>query len=332
MRGDAMAVVVGESHAKTAVEFDAYFDSVVSAGFKAADVALLEGDFDTYNTLEITKNLVLPCASNASRRSELLAPRFARLMTAMRDSGFSVPDWMVHWEITPEVALHSLHLPGFIAHDLGRAITGTRKLAVLDAGVGARLKRLAMSKELKRPALGSLETLPSRRQQFCEAPAEQRQDLLVGDLDAALGHLRLLQDLRNGRSPALEEGTVTQLNSSLSCAERRQPCPYPDPSMSSELSRYGMTVPDSPGYFKLAVQARTEAWAPRIGEALSKNRRVFVSVGSLHLPDLRYQGQVYPGLLSLLARDGFRLRPLRGAEDLPPEFLTRSWWESLRWQ
>jgi hypothetical protein len=328
-RGEAMAVIVGETHAYTIREFDAFFEHVVSPSFEAADLALLEGHFGNYTSAETAANLVVPC-DMSDRRSELVVPRFKALMAATRGAGMTVPDWMSHWEVTPEIALHSLHLPQFVARDVGPAILATRPLAFMGLGVGGQLKARALAAGRVRPVLGSLETLPELRGRYCSATAEQRQDLLVADLEAASGQLLLLQDLRAGRTPNLEGSALVMLNTLLSCAERREACPYPTPSTLGALARYGMGVHDSPGFFKLTTLARTEAWRPRILQALDTHRRLFVSVGAIHLPDLVYRGQVYPGLLTLLRRDGFKLLPIHAAGDLPPQFIRRSWWERLR--
>jgi len=323
-----MVVIVGETHIRTAMEFDEYFDSVVRPSFDAADLALLESHFDPATTLEIANSFAVPCGNEPMGRLDgRIAPRLQALFQATKRANLPIPVWMDHWEAVPEISLKGLELPNFISRTVGQALLAAAPHSVAGSGVGEELKVRLQARGATRPRISGLDKLADLRTNFCSAAAEQRQDVLVAFLDAALAHLQLLEAVRRGESFLPQDGAAILLKRSLNCALSGTPCEVPKKSEQGHAGRYGMGLDDSLGTFNISIQDRTRLWQSRIASELSTHRRVFVSVGALHLPDLRYREQVHPGLLSRLRQEGFDIRPVRSTADLPTAYLKRAWWE-----
>ncbi|MEW6704362.1 MAG: TraB/GumN family protein [Pseudomonadota bacterium] len=327
-RGQAAAVLVGESHFRTTQEFDRYYQRIVKPSFQAADVALLEAHFGPENDSDLGYNLAAPCKTDdGAPPSERVRRRFAQLIEATRSAGFEVPDWMQHWEVFPKNALTSLHLPTFVARTIGPVLAATKSELTDNSGVGQQLAADAAAARLRRPLLKGLDTVAAVRARYCGATDEQREDVLITKVDSTIGMLRVLLDAKAGQSVNIGPDVARAWLGTLNCIASDSPCRFP--VQVGVLARYGLAVSDLPGNFKLSIPDRTLAWRPQIENAMREHRRIFVAVGVLHLADVSYRGHVYPGLLTLLRRDGFSVVPIRDEGDLPEKLLRRRWWEDV---
>ncbi len=329
-RGDAVAVVVGETHVDTALEFDPYFDSVVEPAFRAADLALVESYFGPENLANLGFNLTAPCdAAVDTPRSARVAERFAQLADAARRLDLDVPPWMAHWEAFPDIALVSSYLPDYLSRQIAPAIAAALRQPDDWSGVSLRLTDPSRLAAGRHGQIAGLDTVARVRANFCAASPADREDALVNVLDSVLGRLRMLDDARRtGRLADFRAGMSADLVRTLSCIASDAACDVAAPAAGA-ASGYGLMPQITAGVFNLSVQKRTHDWLPIVLDAMDHHRRTFVVVGAMHLADLRWQGQVRPGLLSLLHESGCEVRPIRSATDIQQPFLRQRWWDRL---
>lgn len=327
---DSAAVIVGESHVYTQLEFDDYYERIVKPSFQAAQVALLESYFGPENQINVGYNLYAPCESG-ERLSEQLRPHMDELIAATRQANLDVPNWMSGWWMFPEVALVSGFLPDFSVHKVEAAIKAERKNSDDDAGVSYRLR--ADAAHHKRPHIKGLDTVVKVREHFCNASAEHRQDYAIATVDSIIGRLHMLEDAKKTGVPFdFSKDKFNDVISAWGCVDNAVPCTYPVLASSNSvnlLTRYGLNCPNNAGFFKLSIQDRTHAWLPQILDAMQNNRRTIVVVGALHLPDLHYGDQDYPGLLTLLRQQGCTVKAIHAEQDIEENFLKKRWWEAL---
>lgn len=328
---DSAAVIVGETHYYTKLEFDNYYERIVKLSFQAAQVALLESYFGPENQINVGFSFYSPCESEfkEGRLSERLRPHIAELIENTRQAKFDVPNWMSGWEILPEISLVHGHLPTFAVHQVDSTMRAELKISDNDAGVSFRLKDAAIAAGHKRPKIQGLDTVVKVREHFCNASAEYRQDYFIATVDSIIGRLHMLEDARKTGVPFdYKPRTMETFSHLLICADNSIACPSPLPS-DSDLIRYGLMSPSNAGFFKLSIQDRTHAWLPQILAAMQNNRRTIVVVGALHLPDLHYGDQDYPGLLTLLRQQGYTVKAIHAEQDIEENFLKKRWWEAL---
>lgn len=327
-KGSAQAVLVGESHLGTPVENDGYYDTVVQPAYAVADAAVMETYFGPEQLRGEAFERGAPCAGDPrDRQTTRLGPAFAALIAATRANGLPVPDWMSNWNVMPEFLLTSIYLDRFAGEALGPAYDAAIER---QGGPGVSL-RLRATANGPRTMLG-LDSLKNLRTQFCAASASVRQDYLADKVDktAALLRLKLADPAYAGLGDlATVMGRVVAAQ--WRCIDRATPCELDAPSDDTRrLRQAGWITGYSAGTVELALRQRTLAWLPLITGAIGDHRRTFVIVGALHLPDLRVDGRVEPGLVTLLRRQGFSVTPIGGAADIQATFLAPTWRERLR--
>jgi hypothetical protein len=328
-RGNTAAVLVGESHVYTGAEFDNYYQRIVKPSFEAARLALLESHFDEPDLVTVANARTLPCAAAGERLSDALKPKLVELGIAIRQSKLDVPVWITQFDKLPEPLLAS-QIIDFTASDVRQALQATDYPRRQKLGVSFQLAAGRQGAGRSGPTLAALDTVAKLREQFCGSPSDVRQDVLAGLVDVALGKLRLLEDIRStGSAQNIEQEMTRSWSRVLACVDSAKPCSFTALLEGPTMLRYGLLLSPTWGYFKLQIHDRTQAWVPLIDEAIKANRRVFIAAGSLHLPDLRFADQVYPGLLTQLRQRGYTVKPISEESDIQESFLRRRWWE--RW-
>jgi hypothetical protein len=179
---------------------------------------------------------------------------------------------------------------------------------------------------------GGLESLKERREIFCSASANHRQDYLVDSILKTAALLRLKQsDPSYGKLGKLAVPMGQALDTVVRCVDKATPCDVEQLSASERsLQEVGWMPSLSAGSFEIMVKQRTRAWIPRVENAMMAHRRTFVIVGSMHLPDLRIGGKVQPGLISLLRARGFTVKSIAGQDDIKNNFLSPSLSDRVR--
>ncbi|WEF31568.1 TraB/GumN family protein [Pseudoduganella chitinolytica] len=327
-KGDAQAVLVGESHLPTPVESDSYYDTVVQPSYAVADTAVMETYFGPEQMRNEAFERGAPCPGDPrDRQTARLGPAFDALIAATRANGLPVPDWMSNWQLMPEFLLTSIYLDRFTIDTLGPAYDA----AITRQGGGVSLRLRADAKGGPRTLLG-LDSLKTLRLQFCAASASVRHDVLVDKVDktAALVRLKLADPgyaSLNGLTATLGRVLAAQ----LACVDRATPCSIDTSSADvRQLQQAGWMSAFSAGTVELMLRQRTRAWLPQIVRAVGTHRRTFVIVGALHLPDLRVGDRVEPGLVTQLRGQGFTVTPIASAADIAKTFLAPTWSERLR--
>lgn len=326
-KGDAQAVLVGESHLPTPVERDSYHETVVRPSYAVADAAIMETYFGPDQMRNEAFERGAPCPGDPrDRQTARLGPAFDALIAATRANGLPVPDWMANWQLMPEFLLTSIYLDRFVIDALGPAYDAA--LVRLGGGVSLRLRANAQGGPRTMLGLDSLKTL---RLQFCAAGAGVRHDFLADKVDKTAAQLRLkLADPGYASLTALTATAGRVLAAHVACVDRTTPCSLDAPSADvRELERAGWATAYSAGTVELSLRQRTRAWLPQIVRAIGAHRRSVVIVGALHLPDLRIGDRVEPGLVTQLRGQGFTVTPIAGAADIAT-FLAPTWSERLR--
>lgn len=327
-KGDAQAVLVGESHVSTPVENDSYYDMVVQPSYAVADAAVMETYFGPEQMRNEAFERGAPCAGDPrDRQTARLGPAFDALIAATRANGLPVPGWMSHWRLEPEFFFTSLFLDPFIIDTLGPKYDAQ----IVRQGGGISLRLRASPKAGPRTLLG-LDSLKTLRQQFCAASASVRHDFLADRVDKTAALMRLkLADPGYASLNALAVTLGRVLAAQVACVDRTVPCSLEAPSADVlQLQRAGWATAYSAGTIELGLHQRTRAWLPQIARAIDTHRRTFVIVGALHLPDLRVGDRVEPGLVTLLRGQGYRVTPIASAADIAATFLAPTWSERLR--
>lgn len=329
-KGDSAAMIVGETHTHTPLEFDSYYDRVVKPGFQAAQIALLEGDFGTETPMNEGLSRYSPCEhddQHGGRLNDKLNPRLAELNNIMSHSNLTYPGLDTP-DLFPERLLTSF-LEGFYVGEVLPKIRAAQKNPVDDQGVSLRLRLEAVKADHRYPKINALDTLSESRERFCSAPAEYRQDYLVNIVDAIIGGVHMLDDVRKtGVAFNYEPLVQSMYTHTLDCVDATSPCTYASQrGNDSKVEYYGLVCPNNKVFFTLGLQDRTRTWLPKIITAMNNNQRTFVAVGALHLPDLRYDNEDYPGLLTLLRKAGYKVTPIRGEQDIQETLLKLSWWD-----
>jgi hypothetical protein len=327
-KGDAQAVLVGESHIGTPVENDRYFDTVVKPSYAVAEVAVMETYFGPDQRRNEAFELGAPCFDDPkglhTRRLHLAVDA---LISATRDGHLDVPNWLESWEIVPQFLFASLHLDTFTIASLGPAYD-----AAIESQGGPGISLLLRGKgRLSKKTIG-LDTLKDRRTHFCSASAVDRADYVADKVLQVSRLLRLKQSDPSYASFGKLSVTAGQsIDETLRCVDHAVPCVINQVSPSELLLRdKGWTISYSPGSFEISIKKRTRAWVPLIVKTISEHRRSFVIVGALHLPDLRVGDRVEPGLISLLRQQGFSVTPIGKASDISATFLSPSWFDRVR--
>ncbi|WP_181259289.1 TraB/GumN family protein [Pseudoduganella armeniaca] len=327
-KGDAQAVLVGESHLPTPVERDSYHDTVVQPSYAVADAAIMETYFGPEQMRNEAFERGAPCSNDLrDRQTARLGPAFDALIAATRANGLPVPDWMSNWQLMPEFLLTSIYLDRFAVDALGPAYDAA--LVRLGGGVSLRLR--ASAKGGPRTMLG-LDSLKTLRLQFCAASASERHDFLADKVDKTAALMRLkLADPGYASLDGLTATAGRVLAQYVACVDRATPCSLDALSADvRQLERAGWATAYSAGTVELSLRQRTRAWLPQIVRAIGTHRRSFVIVGALHLPDLRIGAKVEPGLVTQLRAQGFSVTPIASAADIATTFLAPTWSERLR--
>lgn len=327
-KGDAQAVLVGESHVGTPVENDQYLDTVVKPSYAVADVAVMETYFGPDQMRNEAFERGVPCPDNPKGlRTERLHRAFDALISATRANHLEVPNWLESWEILPEFHFTSIYLDSLTNKSLGPAYD-----AAIEAhgGIGISFRLRGKNTGAKRKI--GLDTLKARRSHFCSASSEDRADFTA---DLVLKVARLLHLKKSDPSYA-SLGMLSVVGGqffaeTIRCVDQAVPCSIDQVSPSRQvLLDKGWTPPYSRGTFQISIKKRTRAWVPLIATTISSHRRSFIIVGSLHLPDLKAGERVEAGLITLLRQQGFSVTRINGAGDIRATFLSPSWFDRTR--
>jgi hypothetical protein len=234
---------------------------------------------------------------------------------------------MSNWQLMPEFLFMSTYLDRFVVDTLGPAYDA----AIARQGGGVSLRLRADRKRGPRTLLG-LDSLKALRLQFCGASASVRHDYLADKVDKTAALVRLkLADPGYVSLDGLNATAGRVLAAQVACVDRATPCRLDAPATDvRQLRQAGWMSAYSPGTVELGLRQRTRAWLPQIVQAIGANRRSFVIVGALHLPDLRVGDRVEPGLVTQLRGQGFSVTPIGSAADIATTFLSPSWSERLR--
>jgi hypothetical protein len=322
-KGNAQAVLVGESHVGTPVENDRYFETVVKPSYAVAEVAVMETYFGPDQLRNGSFALGAPCFDDPKGlHTQRLHLAFDALIRATRESHLDVPNWLESWELAPEYLTSTL-LDTFTTASLGPAYG-----VAIETGISFRLRGKGT---ISKKTIG-LDKLVDRRTHFCSASAADRAEFVA---DKALQVSRLLRLKQSDPSYislgklAVVAGEVT--DETIRCVDRAAPCSIDSVSPGDQiLQEKGLETNYSSGTFEIMIKQRTHAWVPLIAKAISEHHRSFVIVGALHLPDLRVGKRVEPGLISLLRQQGFSVTRIDGAGDISASFLSPSWFDRVR--
>lgn len=327
-KGDAQAVLVGESHLGTPVENDRYFDTVVKPSYAVADVAVMETYFGPEQTRNETFERGAPCFDDPKGlRTQRLRLAFDALISATRDNHLDVPNWLEGWEIFPEFLFTSVFFDHFTTNSLGPSYNVALEL---QGGLGISFRLYGKGTAAKKTI--GLDTFKDRRTHFCSASAGDRADFVADEALKVVGLLRLKQsDPSYASVGKLAVASGQAFAGTVRCVDQAVPCAIDQVSPSTRLLLdKGWMLSYSPGTFEISIKKRTHAWLPLIVKTISEHRRSFVIVGALHLPDLRVRDRVEPGLISLLRQQGFSVTLIGGASDISSTFLSPSWFDNIR--
>ena len=327
-KGDTQAVLVGESHIGTPVEYDDYFQTVVKPSYAVADVAVME----TYFGLEQTQNESFErgaaCFDDPmGLRTPRMRLAFDTLLSATHDNRLEVPNWLEGWEFVPQFLFTSLYFPSFTSHSLGAAYDVAIEAR---AGLGISFRLRGKGKATKKTI--GLDRLKDWRTHFCSASTEDRADFVA---DQTLKVARLLR-LKQSDPSYASLGRLSVVGGQvfadrIGCVDQTIPCAAEHLSASDQiLLEKGWLMPLSPGSFEIFIKRRTRAWVPLIVRTISAHRRSFIIVGALHLPDLRVGDHVEPGLISMLRQQGFSVTRISAASEISATFLSPSWVDHIR--
>jgi hypothetical protein len=327
-KGDAQAVLVGESHVGTPVEYDDYFRTVVKPSYAIADVAVMETYFGPEQTRNESFERGAACFDDPmGKRTPRVRLAFDTLITATHENGLEVPNWLEGWELVPQFLFTSLYFPSFTHHTLGPAYD-----AAIEAKAGLGISfRLRGKGKLTKKTIG-LDRLKDWRTHFCSAGAGDRADFVA---DQTLKLARLLR-LKQSDPSYTSLGKLSYVGGQIfadriRCIDQTVPCAIDDLSASDQiLLQKGWLMPLSPGSFEIYIKKRTRTWVPLIVKTISAHHKSFIVVGALHLPDLRVGDHVEPGLISLLREQGFSVTRISSASDISANFLSPSWFDRIR--
>lgn len=322
-KGNAQAVLVGESHVGTPVENDRYFETVVKPSYAVAEVAVMETYFGPDQLRNGSFALGAPCFEDPNGlQTQRLHLAFDALIRATRESHLDVPNWLESWELVPQY-LASTSLDTFTTASLGPAYG-----VAFATGVSFSLRGKGT---VSKKTIG-LDKLVDRRIHFCSASAADRADFVA---DKALQVSRLLR-LKQSDPSYTSLGKLTVVvgevtDETIRCVDQAVPCAIDQVSPEEQiLQDKGWAMHYSSGTFEIMIKQRTRAWVPLIAKVISEHHRSFVIVGALHLPDLRVGKRVEPGLISLLRQQGFSVTRIDGAGDISATFLSPSWFDRVR--
>ena len=327
-KGDAQAVLVGESHIGSPVENDDYFERVVKPSHAVADVVVMETYFGPEQIRNESFERGAPCFDDPiGMQTPRVRLAFETLISATRDNRLEVPNWLEGWQLIPQFFFTSLYFPPFTYHSLGPAYDVAIEAK---AGLGISFRLRGKGKATKKTI--GLDSLKEWRTHFCSASASDRADFVA---DQALKLARLLRLKKSDPSYAsLDKLAVVNgqgFAETISCVDRITPCAVENLSVSDQiLLEKGWLMPLSPGSFEIYIRKRTHAWVPNIVRTISAHRRSFIIVGALHLPDLRVGNDVKPGLISLLRQQGFSVTRISAANQIDATFLSPSWADRVR--
>lgn len=330
-KGEARAVLVGETHLKTAIEFNDYYEAIVKPSFLAADMAILEPYRDPRQIHAEMLHKMTACSGELSDRStERLQPAIDELIEVMRKNKLEAPNWLVSWQLMPEqlMASHFLDLssekvaPSWLLNP-----SPASAAQYFTNGVSWQFK--FDPKLAKTPAkLLPLDSAASERLHFCSATAAERQDYLVEKVRklTMLGQLKL-----NGEPPRATDEILKRVESQfmriIACVDTKIPCDLNEENESVEfkyLRPLGFVVHLDDGNYSISLKKRTHAWVPIIKQAIEDHNKTFVLVGAMHLPDLRVNDRIEPGLISLLRKEGFTIRPIDTVDDIKSTLLAKT--------
>jgi hypothetical protein len=322
-KGNAQAVLVGESHVGNPVENDRYFETVIKPSYAVAEVAVMETYFGPDQLRNGSFALGAPCFDDPmGLHTQRLHLAFDVLIRTTQESHLDVPNWLESWELVPQY-LASTSLDNFTTASLGPAYG-----VAFATGVSFRLRGKGSA---SKKTIG-LDKLVDERTHFCSASAADRANFVA---DKALQVSRLLRLKQSDPSyTSLAKLAVVvgeSINETIRCVDQAVPCAIDQVSPEEQiLQDQGWAMHYSSGTFEITIKQRTRAWVPLIAKTISEHRRSFVIVGALHLPDLRVGKRVEPGLISLLRQQGFSVTRIDGADDISATFLSPSWFDRLR--
>lgn len=328
-KGDAQAVLVGESHFGTPSEDDRYFKTVVEPSHRVAEVAIMETYFGPDQRLNEAFEVGAPCFDQEkSAPTERIEFAFADLVRAVNANHLEMPIWLEDWKVVPDFFFISIYLDWLKIAALGNSYDHAIEA---QGGPGISFRLRAASKVSKKNK--GLDTLKDRRDNFCNASIDERADYLADYVMQASSLLWLKQSDPSYTSVsqlAILSGRLFE--ATLACVDREVPCEFGKISVVEQtvLRGKGWIPPFSTGTFAILFKKRNQAWVPRIAKAVLDHRRSFIIVGSMHLPDLRVGNRVEPGLINLLRKQGFSVTSIGGVSDISATFLAPSWSDRMR--
>lgn len=330
IKGGKQVVLVGETHQRSAIEFDGYYDAVVRTSFLAADVAMLEG-FGMVPQKDDRLYWTKPChdevVGQIGKYTDRLKPAVDELVVLARKSNVQVPDGLLYSDILSGYFLWSTDFPN-MELNIGRAARKTYSAKYKDAdfaGVAMTFRRLADKDSVIAKKLRPLDFSRDGWKAFCSVSGSARQELLLGMVDGVKKRLEAMLADPEGRQISANQALFGRsLLENLSCVDRKEVCAIPEMYANSEERKrqfaLGWMV-RTPGYLPLSIVGRNHTWMPLILDQVAQNDKVFVIVGSLHLPTFQVEGKVEPGLIDLLRAQGFTVRPILSAADIQDSFL-----------
>ncbi len=311
-------LVAKEGHLAMLVgEFDAYFDSVVKPGFARAQVAAVETYQDPRQIHTATVQRSTPCASSTSTRGTgRLAPAFDELAAVIKADGMEVPVWLENWKLIPEYLMAATILD-FASGDSYRPVDAALKQARVVYGVSWQLHQDALASKTA-TKLRELDLVDSFREHFCGASAAEREDYLVDKVARMRNGLRAARaDPGLASLKTIEASISAAMVRWLDCIDRAEACRLDGLSLPTPpLRALGMAMENNRGNLTIVLGKRSQAWVPIIKNIMAANRRSFVLVGAMHLPDFRYGSDAIPGLIGLLRGEGYTVRPIHSAGEI----------------
>ncbi|MFZ6726724.1 hypothetical protein ACO0K2_14625 [Undibacterium sp. MH2W] len=324
-------MLIGETHFGGEFENSSFLEKVVKPVLAQKNAKIFaEGVW----TEKVNPASNEKCLDHSTQR---LDPIIADFRKAAKAANFTVPYAIEHYDSLPEMLLYqsALSTEYSIVYPPGistkRAENRKKNLASFNfADYNSEL-----AKTNQRSRIIGLDSPSQLWDNFCLEPKATREIIVADRLQSLVKLLRLVVEDPDLTSGLIKRTTRSVYYYTLACIDAAQPCTVEELSHLMEepsAARTPLTIGAEylSVVFPFLCTTRNITWASIISSNLKKHKKGVITVGSAHLADYRLNDTLYPGLISLLRKDGYRVTPIYTVNDIPAAFFEMSWSDKIR--
>ncbi len=321
-KGEASAVLVGESHLYSKLEFNGELDTVVVPAFDAAAKVLAEAYVGPQRRPERNEFRGKMCEHEQERRkTDALIPAMSALVASAKVAGIDLMPGAAHYHEVGGNLLATTIIRKIGVDSAPAYVATLKKENIRFLGVSTHLMERARDRK-QLAKMNGLDFQDDYWATYCRATPVEQQEYLVSLINQVIKRMPMY-GAPNGalikRDLAVAD---VLLSNTLACIDRVPRCARPGldkPTAEEKIVQDAGLMPEfSNGAFAISIANRNLVWMSTIREALRSPGNTFIIVGAMHLPSYSLKPGTALGLIDLLRQEGYAVTPIRSAGELAP--------------